>query len=542
MRSLNAAPDPDGVVRRIPTFLSNIKPDGTRNFVPSMALELARRVANRPFNRTNEGGLVIGGSPAPGVSDDMLLVNFNAHTRSIPTFSFADLYACAKAGRTDFFEQNFKDRVVLLGLVLDIEDRKLSSNRFATNGGPIGPEVKCLSESQSLTNGSNLHGTMSGVYLHAAAIENLLSDTGLQTYSLGQQSMWTFLSASLISVSTMLLSLWGGIVFLVGALSVWTVVSVVEFSRGLQHPLLVPLATGTLSFAVALVIRFLLLDRQARFLRQAFASYVAPDLVKELEQNPSQLRLGGERREMSFLFTDLAGFTSLVEGLSPEQGGRILNAYLDGMIDIAKSKGGTIDKVIGDAVVVLFAAPVLQPSHAEQALACALAMDDFAVAFAAQQKLNGIPFGDTRIGVHSGAAIIGNFGGSGFFDYTAHGDAVNTAARLESVNKQLGTRIAVSGATVRQCSTFEGRAVGSLILKGKANQIDVFAPTHGDWADNELQSRYERAYVLMAEGGEQALEAFQSLQSDFPDDPLSRFHCARLMRGETGAIIALDEK
>jgi adenylate cyclase len=285
-----------------------------------------------------------------------------------------------------------------------------------------------------------------------------------------------------------------------------------------------------------------LLERQGRFLRRAFSSYVAPALVDKLVDDPRQLKLGGERREMSFLFTDLAGFTGLVERQEPEDTVSLLNLYLDQMIEIAKRHGGTIDKIIGDAVVVLFSAPLDQSDHAQRAVECALEMDKFATQFAAEQTKKGIPVGTTRIGVNSGVAMIGNLGGSGFFDYTALGDAMNTAARLESVNKYLGTRIAVSGETARQCTNFTGRMAARLILKGKQQITDAFEPVSDALVHSELFDRYASAYELMASKDRNARKAFEQLATDFPDDPLTQLHLGRLKAGEKGDLIQLAEK
>ena len=138
--------------------------------------------------------------------------------------------------------------------------------------------------------------------------------------------------------------------------------------------------------------------------------------------------------------------------------------------------------------------------------------------------------------------MIGNLGGSSFFDYTALGDAMNTAARLEGVNKQLGTRIAISGETVRQCPNLAARIVGRLVLKGKREATEVFAPDSCTDGHSQLINRYEAAYQLMATKDEGALRAFQELVSDFPEDPLIRLHERRLMAGENGDVIRLEEK
>ena len=245
---------------------------------------------------------------------------------------------------------------------------------------------------------------------------------------------------------------------------------------------------------------------------------------------------------MTFLFTDLAGFTSLTETQDPEEAVSLLNSYLNQMIKIAKRHGGTIDKVVGDAVVVIFSAPVDQPDHACDAVDCALEMDIFADQFSTEQQSKGIPFGETRIGVNSGKAIIGNFGGDEYFDYTAHGDAINTAARLESVNKQLGIRIAVSGETVRRCSSFTGRPVGNLILKGKSKGTEVHEPLCREAEQSQLFADYCAAFELLKKKAAGAMKAFSALAKKYPDDGLIQLHLSRLKSGQSGATIEMQSK
>ena len=145
--------------------------------------------------------------------------------------------------------------------------------------------------------------------------------------------------------------------------------------------------------------------------------------------------------------------------------GPLLNDYLTGMTDIVFAHDGTVAKIVGDAIHVLFGAPGEQSDHAARAVACALALDEYAQAFRERWREKGIALGVTRIGVHAGPAIVGNFGGGRFFDYTAYGDTINVAARLEAANKQLGTRICASGTLAAKVEEFRGRPVGDLMLQ-----------------------------------------------------------------------------
>jgi adenylate cyclase len=270
--------------------------------------------------------------------------------------------------------------------------------------------------------------------------------------------------------------------------------------------------------------------------------YFSPNVVETLEQNPDCLTPGGERREATFLFTDLADFTPLVESSSSEVIVELLNAYLDGVTEVIFAHGGTVMKIVGDAVHAIFGAPVDDPDHAAQAVACALAIDDFATRFSVEKNAAGIPLGMTRIGVNSGPAIIGNFGGKHFFDYTAYGDVVNIAARLERANKSIGTRICIGESVVALMPKFTGRPVGTLLLKGKTQSLRCFEPQTVARAGTQATAGYNAAFALLEAGDPKARQAFAALVGQYDEDPLTMFHLGRLLSGESGAEIELTEK
>ena len=270
--------------------------------------------------------------------------------------------------------------------------------------------------------------------------------------------------------------------------------------------------------------------------------YFSPNLVRKLVENPDLLRLGGERRELSFVFTDLAGFTSLVEQQEPSVVVPLLNEYLDALVEIVFTHDGTVDKFVGDAIHIMFGAPIEQPDHAARAVACALEMDAFAHAFAKQKRADGIPLGETRIGVNSGSVVVGNFGGDAMFDYTAHGDAINTAARLEGLNKHLGTRIAVSADTAEQIPGFVGRPAGTFILQGKTRGLDVLEPLSDHRAGSDAVKAYVAAYRMLESGQQDALQAFAFLVESGDADPLADFYFNRIRSGQSGIEIVMTEK
>lgn len=284
------------------------------------------------------------------------------------------------------------------------------------------------------------------------------------------------------------------------------------------------------------------LRETAELARANLSRYFSPNLAKELAENPEFFKLGGERRELTFVFTDLTDFTPLVETLEPSLVVPLLNEYLAQMTQIVFQHGGTVEKIVGDAVHAIFGAPLEQADQAARSVACALDMDVFAENFREEKVATGVALGVTRIGVHSGPAIVGNFGDEKFFEYTAHGDAINTAGRLENVNKYLGTRICVSEKVVEQVPDFKGRTVGVLVLKGKSEGLKVFQPLHADQVESPATKAYNEAFQQLDANDPEAKQSFAALVGRYGEDPLATFHLKRLLAGDTGARIVFEEK
>ncbi|MDF1719171.1 MAG: adenylate/guanylate cyclase domain-containing protein [Minwuia sp.] len=310
-----------------------------------------------------------------------------------------------------------------------------------------------------------------------------------------------------------------------------------------------PLAVLVLSFAASTSLNAYLARKDGQFIRGAFSQYLAPALVDELTRHPERLKVGGERKEMSFLFSDIAGFTNLSERLTPERLSSLLNGYLDGMSEIVLRNGGTIDKFIGDAVVALFGAPAAMPDHAHRAITCATEMDAFTESY--RLANSDVTMGITRIGVHSGEAIVGNFGGVNRFDYTAMGDAMNIAARLEAANKHFGTRLAISASSVERAGLMQDSRIvdvggspvlpiGNVILKGKKQPVTIYTCLKRD--DKTLAERYRAAYSALDDDVTVSSHMLDSILVDDPEHPLATLHAGRLRAGETGSTFELLEK
>jgi adenylate cyclase len=305
---------------------------------------------------------------------------------------------------------------------------------------------------------------------------------------------------------------------------------------------MIPSLMLALTFIFTSIARHLYSERRQRWVKQAFSRYVSPNLVEHLIDHPDALELGGRRQLCSFVFTDLAGFTSLMEKIDPGEAVSLLNIYLDRMIAIAFAHHGTLDRIVGDAVAIMFSAPVQQPDHQSRAIKCAQEMQRFAGQYSRDLNAKGIAFGQTRIGIHTGEVIVGNFGGNTIFDYRALGDPVNTASRLEGANKHLGTLICVSEATLSGCPELPARPIGRLLLKGKSIPLLVFEPIDAQTLNDAEVGEYIAAYSLMRNGRSSALDAFTQLAAKRPEDKLVAFHLYRLRNGKTGDLIELTEK
>jgi len=246
------------------------------------------------------------------------------------------------------------------------------------------------------------------------------------------------------------------------------------------------------------------------------------------------------RREVATIFTDITSFTTLVETASPEVLGELLNEYVGGMTDVVFAHEGTVAKIIGDAIQVLFNAPGDQPDYAARAVACAQDLDVWAQAFRERWKEKDVNFGATRIGVHAGPALVGNFGGSRFFDYTAYGDTINTAARLEAANKHLGTRICVSAAIADGTPEFRGRPVGDIVLRGRSEPLRAYEPLPQASFEAPAAKQYSDAFAKLEAGDAGAMPAFAALVGLHADDALAGFHLRRLLNGAKGVRMQLE--
>jgi adenylate cyclase len=269
----------------------------------------------------------------------------------------------------------------------------------------------------------------------------------------------------------------------------------------------------------------------------SLSRYFSPELAKRLAAGDACDDMQVRWRDIAVIFTDITGFTSLVETADPDLLAELLNEYVGGLTDVVFAHEGTVAKVIGDAIQVMFNAPGDQSDYATRAIACAQALDQWAEAFRQRWKRKGVDFGVTRIGVHAGPALVGNFGGDRFFDYTAYGDTINTAARLEAANKALGTRICISHAVASGAPGFKGRPIGDLALRGRSEPLRAYEPLSAAEFDAPTTTQYATAFTKLESDDAAAMPAFAALVGMHADDPLANYHLRRLLNGAKGVRI-----
>jgi adenylate cyclase len=217
-------------------------------------------------------------------------------------------------------------------------------------------------------------------------------------------------------------------------------------------------------------------SEQRRFAQSALGKYLPRDIASEILRDPERLALHGEKREIFVVFTDLEGFTKLSHAIPAETVAFLLNRYLDMLSDVVLRHGGTIDKFVGDAVVAFWGAPISRPDDGERAARAAWAMYEAGEAFRKDVPEGVPPIGRTRVGLHWGEAIVGNFGGEGRIQYTALGDSMNTAARLEAANKPLNTKVLASRAAMERSGLDWWRPLGRVTLRGRSTPVEIFEP------------------------------------------------------------------
>lgn len=429
------------------------------------------------------------------------------------TFNYIPYYKLLEPDKylPPHWKEFLKDNIVLVGrdLKASTEVRSAQADMFQTPFFAVNNEL------------------MPGVEIHANMIANMINGDPLRE----APRSWYLLSWLLTACAAVLLmrrwqpirsgfigiglmaALGGGGYFLVTQALVWLPVA-----GSILTVFLVYLAQGGVAFFFE--------QRQRRQIKQAFSKYVAPAVVDEVIAHPERLKLGGERRDLTLLFTDLAGFTSISEALDAEQVAQILNRHLTEMTGIVLHYQGTVDKFIGDAVMAFWGAPIADPDQSLHAVKAAMEMQEKIAVMRDELLAAGGPEVRMRIGVHRGECIVGNMGGDNRFDYTAIGDTVNLASRLEGVNKVYGTGILLSDSAAQAVAgQVRLRQVDVVRVKGKQVGVGIYTPCQ----DEKLIAASEAALAAYRDGDwTLARERWQALAADYPEDPVAKTFLKRI--------------
>ena len=285
-------------------------------------------------------------------------------------------------------------------------------------------------------------------------------------------------------------------------------------------------------------------SEQRRFAQSALGKYLPPDVAREIMRNPEQLSLHGEQTRVYALFTDLEGFTKLSHAITPQTLSKLLNSYLDEMSDIVLKHGGTLDKFVGDALVTFWGAPIARPDDADRAIRAGREMYEAGESFRSRaREIAGEevpPIGCTRVGLHRGEAVVGNFGGEGRMQYTALGDAMNTGARLESANKALKTTMLVSDEAKREATLDIFRPMGRVVLSGRATPVTVWEPAPE--MDEALRGRLNALWLAFDGGDRDALVQLAEIAEAHKNDAALQQFVYRISEAGPGGDFVLASK
>jgi len=366
-----------------------------------------------------------------------------------------------------------------------------------------------------------------GVALHTAFLDNLLTDSFI-----AESPASTVIPGVLVAALAAAISLtYGGKWWQAGPLAaVWLGVPVfagfIAYALGQWWPIAAHATASGMAMIGALVANYWAEGRQKAFIKQAFRHYLSGEVIDKIIRDPKHLQLGGEKRELTIMFTDLAGFSTFSERLGPVELTTLLNDYLTEMTDIIMEEGGTLDKYEGDAIIAFWNAPLEQSDHAVRAcraaLRCQRRLAELRDVF--QQRTGAVL--RMRVGLNTGDVVVGNMGSRKRFNYTILGDAANLASRLEGANKAFGTETMVSGTTWEKASAqFRARQLADLRVVGRKTAVPVYELT--GFAADAAPAGWETfaAGVVRFRAGDfvGAKEIFEQL----PDDPAAKSYARR---------------
>ena len=436
---VNVLSDEDGVVRTLPVFI-----DSGQEKIPAMSLAVSSFYSGQTIDDlANQTG------PA-------LRINFIGPPGSFKTISFKDVYD----GKIS--PEVWRGKIVLVGVT--------SADLHDSQATPM-----------------SLGQLMPGVEIHANAVETIIAKSFLKDISSAGAIAIIFILSLVCALSFSLnRRIWLAALGSLVAYLIYLGVALWAFDKGLIFNLVYPSLAFVGSLLATLSYQYFSETKEKRHLRQSFQHYLSPHVIAEIVKNPQQLKLGGQKRDMSVLFSDIRGFTTLSEKLAPEKLVAFLNEYFTAMTDIVLSRGGVLDKFMGDGLMAFWGAPQDMPDHAQQACWAALEMSQKLAELKQEWAAKGLPDINIGVGINSGQMVVGNMGSSQRFDYTALGDNVNLGSRLEGLNKQYQTQIIISQFTFERAKDqFNCRFLDKVKVKGKEIPVEIYELT-GQRAGNDI--------------------------------------------------------
>lgn len=500
----NVFPDSDGTIRWAP--LTIIFQDA---FYPSLALEMARAYLDAPSPQIqlfDDGtiSITLDDINIPVNSKGELLINYRGRVKTFPYYSFVDVV------NGDVPEEKIRDKIAIIGTT--------AVGTYDLRVTPLG-------------------SAFPGMEVNATIIDNILHQDFL-----AMPGWVPYLNLGVVLFLGLLFGLiiprvrgWIGALFAISLTILWLGLAEYFFiEEGIWIMVIPPLLTIAIAYTILTLIRYITVEQAGRRIKDAFQFYVAETVVDEILKDPSMLTLGGEKKDISVLFSDIKGFTSISEELSPEELVNLLNDYLTVMTDLVFYHRGLLDKYIGDAIMAVYGAPLAQEDHPLRVCLTALDMIAELEKLKKQWKAQKKPQLDIRIGINSGYAVVGNMGSKKRFDYTVMGDNVNLASRLEGINKIYDTSIIISEYTFERVKgEMACRELDQVRVKGKTIPVKIYeliGLKGKDQEREEMALEFEMGLNTIREmNWGKALTIFKNIKGRCPDDLPTDIYIGRVM-------------